>query len=130
MLFDAVVNKSSATTVVYYLFCAFNSLQGFFIFLLLNLREKSVREAWHRLLISSRQSLVNVYTRIVENTSTVSDSHQTVKPYSQDTRDDGEFIQLRSDTFSPTVNDETIDRQRGKTTTKGAMETTVSRQRC
>src|SRR6218665_2062431 len=29
-----------------FLFCIFNSLQGFFIFLFLNVREKPVRKAW------------------------------------------------------------------------------------
>jgi hypothetical protein len=125
-LFDAAVNESLAA-VMHFLFCAFNSLQGFFIFLLLNLREKSVRKAWHRLLVGSRQSLVDAYRRMAESISAVGDSKRLAQPYSQDTRvtGDSELIQLRSNAFSSTVSDNAVEKQRNKHTTKDAVETTV-----
>jgi hypothetical protein len=36
----------TAATAMQVLFCVFNSLQGFFIFMFLNIREKPVRKAW------------------------------------------------------------------------------------
>ena len=38
-----------AAIVMQFLFCIFNSLQGFFIFIFLNIREKPVRQAWAKL---------------------------------------------------------------------------------
>ena len=41
----------SAATPMHFLFCIFNSLQGFLIFAFLNVRERQVRRAWMKLLV-------------------------------------------------------------------------------
>jgi hypothetical protein len=54
----AVIN--SAALVMQILFCVFNSLQGFLIFLFLNIRDKSVRKAWCSLFTACRRHPVHM----------------------------------------------------------------------
>jgi hypothetical protein len=45
----AIDSSTPFTLAMQYLFCIFNSIQGFLIFLFLNIREKTVRDGWKKL---------------------------------------------------------------------------------
>ncbi|ESN94800.1 hypothetical protein HELRODRAFT_180146 [Helobdella robusta] len=59
-----------ASVVMYFLFAIFNSLQGLFIFLLFNLREKLVRQAWRSLIRKPVEYLPFSTTSTSNNTNT------------------------------------------------------------
>lgn len=68
-----------------FLFCIFNSLQGFFIFLFLNIREKPVRQAWKALFLklcatcrpnqTSKKKSLNYVPK--QSNVSISDSHDS-----------------------------------------------------
>jgi hypothetical protein len=91
----------SAALVMQILFCVFNSLQGFLIFLFLNVREKSVRKAWFSLFTACRRRPVHMSRR---NRG----EREPAQGRFKDTKEEFEVMHLKGQTLTMSENETTL----------------------